>query len=99
MFGPDTFSALALVLPIGSIQNNWPCHSLPLFMAVSMTPNKTYVTLELLLLAAFVADQNWGFMLEPALRSSGSVLRYEVFTLRAAISCGFRGGGVSVCHD
>ena len=33
-------------------------------MAVSMIPN---VTFELLLHAAFVADESWGFMLEPVL--------------------------------
>ena len=39
------------------------CHPLPLFMAVSMIP---YVTFELLMHAAFVADEIWGFMPEPA---------------------------------
>ena len=38
-------------------------------MAVSMIPSTSkYVTFELLLHAAFVADEIWGFMLEPARR-------------------------------
>ena len=35
-------------------------------MAVSMIPNTEYVTLEFLLHAAFVTDEIWGYMLEPA---------------------------------
>ena len=35
-------------------------------MAVSMIPNTLYVEFELLLHAAFVADEIWGNMLEPA---------------------------------
>ena len=42
------------------------CHPLPLFMAVSMIPGTKYVTFELLMQAAFVADGIWGFMPEPA---------------------------------
>ena len=51
---------------LGPYQKNWLCHPLPLFMAVSMITNTWYVTLELLLHAAFVADEIWGDMLEPA---------------------------------
>ena len=64
MIGRDTFSALAPML--GPYQKNWLCHPLPLFMAVSMITNTWYVTLELLLHAAFVADEIWGDMLTPA---------------------------------
>ena len=35
-------------------------------MAISMIPNTWYVTFELRLHAAFAADEDWGFMLEPA---------------------------------
>ena len=61
MIGRDTFSALAPVL--GSFQKNWLGHPLPLFMAVSMIPN---ILFELLLHAAFVADESWSDTLEPA---------------------------------
>ena len=62
MIGPDTFSALAPVL--APYLKNWLCHPLPVFMTVSMIPK--YVTFELLLRAAFVAEEIWGYMLEPA---------------------------------
>ena len=38
----------------------------PLSMAVSMIPITSYVTFELLLNAAIVADESCGYMLEPA---------------------------------
>ena len=62
MLDRDTFSALAQVL--GPSEKKW-----------LMSPSSTfhggqhdtkYVTFELLLHAAFVADEIWGFMLEPA---------------------------------
>ena len=48
-------------------KKEWLCHPLQLFMAVSLIRN---VTFELLMHAAFVADEIWGFMLEPARTSS-----------------------------
>ena len=62
MIGRDTFSVLAPVL--GPQQNK-----------KAMSPSSTvyggqhdtkYVTFELLMHAAFVADETWGFMPEPA---------------------------------
>ena len=50
-----------------SLTKNWLCHPLPLFMAVSMIPK--YLAFESLMHAAFVADEIWGFMLEPARNS------------------------------
>ena len=64
MIGRDTFSVLAPVL--GPQQKNWPCYPLPLLLAVSIVPNTGYVTFELLLHAAFVADESWSDTLEPA---------------------------------
>ena len=46
-------------------------------MTVSVIPK--YVTFELLLHAAFVADDIWGFMLEPARRWSQYCLEYDAF--------------------
>ena len=43
-----------------------------------------YVTFELLMHAAFVADEIWGFMLEPA-------RTYLVCDTRVDIACGIRG--------
>ena len=63
MIGRNTFSALAIVL--GPPPKNWLCHPLPLFKAVSIIPN---VIFELLLHAAFVANEIWGGLLEPARR-------------------------------
>ena len=62
MIGRDAFSVLAPVL--GPYQEN-----------LAMSPSSTvhgsqhdakYVTFELLLHAAFVVDEHWGFLLEPA---------------------------------
>ena len=62
MIGRDTLSARAPVLG-------------PLTKKLAMSPSSTvhggqhdakYVTFEVLLHAAFVADEIWGFMLEPA---------------------------------
>ena len=41
-------------------------HPLPLFMAASMVSNTRYVTFELFMHAAIMADEIWGFTLEPA---------------------------------
>ena len=68
MIGRDTFSVLLVAPVLGPPQKNG-CHPLPLpFMAVSMIPNTPeYMTFELLKMhAAFVADEIWDFMLEPA---------------------------------
>ena len=62
MIGRDTFSVLEPVLA-------------PQQKKMAMSPSSTvhdgqhdtkYVTFELLMHAAFVADEIWGFMLEPA---------------------------------
>ena len=47
------------------------CHPLLFLVAVSMTK---YVTFDVQLRAAFVADKIWGFMLEPARRLHPSVI-------------------------
>ena len=64
MIGRDTVSVLAPAL--GPLQKKWLCNPLPLFMAVSMIPGTNCATFELLMHAAFAADEIWGFMLEPA---------------------------------
>ena len=61
MIGQDTFSALA------------PVQGKKMAMSPSSAVHgdqydTKYVTFELLLHAAFVADEIWGFMLEPARR-------------------------------
>ena len=61
MIGRDIFSALAPVL--GPYQKKW----LSPYSTVHGGQHDTkYVTFELLMHAAFVADEIWGFMLEPA---------------------------------
>ena len=61
MVGRDTFPPLAPAL--GPQLQNWLSPS----PAVHGDQHDTkYVTFELLLHAAFAADKNWGFMLEPA---------------------------------
>ena len=89
MIGRDTFAALAPVLG-PSQKKNWLCNPLPLlFMAVSMIPNtdrSMCVTFELLLHAAFVADETWGDTLEPArtyMNSWGWAERFEIFEMVA----------------
>ena len=61
MIGRDTFSVLAPVL--GPSQKNGYVTSSTVHGGQHDT---THVTFELLMHAAFVADKNWGFMLEPA---------------------------------
>ena len=61
MIGRDTFSVLAPVL--GPSQKNGYVTSSTVHGCQHDTK---YVTFQLLLHAAFVADKNWGFMLEPA---------------------------------
>ena len=74
MIGGDTFSALAPVLD-------------PLTQKLAMSPSSTvhggqhgtkYAAVELLLRAAFVADENWGFTLEPARRAYGRYLTNNI---------------------
>ena len=65
MIGRDTFSALALVLGPSTKK---------LAMSTSSTVHggqhdTKYVTFDLLMHAAFVANEIWGFMLEPARNS------------------------------
>ena len=56
-----------------SFTKNCLCHPLPLSVHGGQHDAK-YVTFELLLRTAFVADKNWGFVLEPARIWSGTVL-------------------------
>ena len=62
MIGRDTFSVLAPVLVIE--QNGYACHPLPLVHGGQH--DTKYMTCELLLHAAFVADEISGFALETA---------------------------------
>ena len=62
VFAATSRSARAL----GPCRKQWPCHPLPLFMAVSQIPNTRYVTIEYIFQAALVAHATWGAMLEPA---------------------------------
>ena len=61
MIGRDTFSALAPAL--GPQQKKL---AVTLFHCSWRQHDTRYATFELLLHAAFVADEIWGFMLEPA---------------------------------
>ena len=74
MIGRDTFSVLAPVLG-------------PLTKKMAMSPSSTvhgrqhdtkYVTFELLMHAAFVADEIWGFIPEPARMSPSSAVHGSV---------------------
>ena len=62
MIGLDTFSALAPVLGPPTKKLATP---LPLFMAVSMIPKICDIRVSIAC-GIFVADKNWGFMLEAA---------------------------------
>ena len=62
MIGRDTFSVLAPVL--GPQQKKGAMSPFP--TVYGGQHDTRYVTFELLMHAAFVADEIWGFMLEPA---------------------------------
>ena len=74
MIGRDAFSVLAPVL--GPYKKKWLCHPLPRFMAVSTIPNMWHRSFANAY-AAVVADEIWGFMLEPARIIINNVLLYQ----------------------